>query len=54
MLLVPQLKADEYVGADVDDLLVELHQLRNACVHGKVPFKNMQAEGFGGRSEPRS
>lgn len=46
--LVPNLRTDEYVGADADALLLKLYDLRSDCVHGKVPFHDMQALGDAG------
>jgi hypothetical protein len=40
--LVPRLRDDLYVGADLDALLPKPYQLRSDCVHGKVPFHEMQ------------
>lgn len=47
--LVPELRDDEYVGGDVDQLLLELYQLRSDCVHGKLPFADLQALGDRGQ-----
>ncbi len=48
--LVPSLRTDAYVGANVEELLVRLYVLRNDCVHGKLPFADMQARGGSGSS----
>ena len=46
--LAPDLQTDTFVGNDVSDLLVDLYDLRSACVHGKVPFLNLQKVGAAG------
>jgi hypothetical protein len=51
LALVPSLRTDEYVGADVDGLLLKLYDLRSDCVHGKVPFHDMQSRGEAGEEE---
>lgn len=43
--LAPGLQQDEYVGMATESLLPELYQLRSDCVHGKLPFAEMQALG---------
>jgi hypothetical protein len=43
--LVPSLRTDEYVGTDIDALVADLYQLRSDCVHGKLPFHDMQQRG---------
>jgi hypothetical protein len=43
--LAPELQDDAFVGAELGDLLLELYDLRSACVHGKVPFLNLQKLG---------
>lgn len=47
--LVPGLRADEYVGGEIDALLPELYQLRSDCVHGKLPFETLQSRGPAGK-----
>jgi hypothetical protein len=49
--LAPGLRADDYVGSDVEGLLLRLYDLRSDCVHGKVPFHDMQARGDEGQEE---
>lgn len=49
--LAPNLRTDEYVGADIEELLLKLYDLRSDCVHGKVPFHDMQARGGEGEEE---
>jgi hypothetical protein len=49
--LAPRLRTDVYVGADVEGLLLKLYDLRSDCVHGKVPFHDMQARGGKGEEE---
>lgn len=46
--LAPELQTDAFVGAELGDLLLELYDLRSACVHGKVPFLNLQKTGEAG------
>lgn len=41
--VVPSLQTDEYVGANIEALLADLYQLRSDCVHGKLPFRDMEA-----------
>lgn len=43
--LVPRLRTDEFVGADIEQLLLDLYQTRSDCVHGKLPFIDLQALG---------
>jgi hypothetical protein len=43
--LVPSLAQDDYVGRDLDRLLPDLYQLRSDCVHGKLPFEDLKAQG---------
>jgi hypothetical protein len=49
--LVPTLRADSYVGSGIEGLLVKLYELRSMCVHGKLPFHDMQARGDAGEEE---
>jgi hypothetical protein len=46
--LAPDLRTDAFVGQDLGNLLLELYDLRSACVHGKVPFLNLQNMGDAG------
>lgn len=46
--LASELQTDAFVGAELGDLLLELYDLRSACVHGKVPFLNLQKLGDAG------
>jgi hypothetical protein len=46
--LAPDLKTDPFVGGELGTLLLELYDLRSACVHGKVPFLNLQKLGDAG------
>ncbi len=48
LLLVPSLNTDPYVAGDAENLLLELYQLRNDCVHGKVPFLKLRSQGAAG------
>ena len=49
--LVPELKNDRFVGGDdVEDRLAELYQHRSDCVHGKIPFVDLEALGEDGLS----
>ena len=41
LALVPHLRDDEYVGAEVEALLLDLYDLRSDCTHGKIPFEVM-------------
>ena len=49
--LVPALQADWLVGAGVRQRLVDLYQHRSDCVHGKIPFLNLQAAGAAGTAD---
>lgn len=51
LALVPALRTDAYVSANIESLLVRLYELRNDCVHGKVPFEDMKAHGDAGQDE---
>jgi hypothetical protein len=43
--LDPDLRGHPYLDSDVEKLLLDLYELRNRCVHGKVPFIELQAQG---------
>ncbi len=46
--LAPQLHTDRFISTDVEELLLDLYQARSDCVHGKVPFLTLRAQGEGG------
>jgi hypothetical protein len=46
--LASELRMDAFVGAELGGLLLELYDLRSACVHGKVPFLDLQKMGDAG------
>jgi len=48
LMLTPSLNTDPYVGGDAEKLLLELYELRNDCVHGKIPFLNLRSQGGAG------
>jgi hypothetical protein len=48
LVLVPGLNADPYVAGDAEKLLLELYELRNECVHGKIPFRDLRSKGVAG------
>lgn len=49
--IVPSLRSDKYVRENIEALLVRLYELRNDCVHGKLPFRDMEARGEEGQDE---
>jgi hypothetical protein len=46
--LASELRMDAFVGPELGGLLLELYDLRSACVHGKVPFLDLQKMGDAG------
>jgi hypothetical protein len=45
------LRTDTYVGSGIEGLLLKLYELRSMCVHGKLPFHDMQTRGDAGEEE---
>jgi hypothetical protein len=45
LALAPQLATDRYLEGSAEQLLLELYQARSDCVHGKVPFLDLRAQG---------
>ncbi len=49
IVVAPHLPKEKFLaGVNVPKLLRELFQLRNACVHGKLPFEELAAQGDAG------
>ncbi len=48
--IAPELRKHWYVGGPkIEDDLRDLYKRRNQCVHGKIPFEDLQNAGKGGR-----
>ena len=52
LTLAPDLATHWYVGGpQLKPDLVDLYDLRSKCVHGKIPFEQMQAQGVAGADQ---